>query len=122
MASKAPQTNLVNLFLYHRMERLSEGAREPTSFFQWQKEMREKDLQKEVIKIRRRLVESGINEAAVARTRIMESNQINAQLKKEEVGDDHSTIVYSKVSKEMGSWTKVFRHVPLYSYAYKMCY
>ncbi|GAA6213576.1 cilia- and flagella-associated protein 99 [Lates japonicus] len=69
-----------------RIERLMEGAREPSSFLQWQKEMREKDLQEELAKIERRHLEGRISyeEAAMARARIMERNQKTAQLKKEE--------------------------------------
>ena len=74
------------------MESLVEGAREPSSFHQWQKEMREKDLQEELAKIERRRLEGRISyeEAAMARTRIMERNQKTAQLQKEEVGKDPS--------------------------------
>uniref|UniRef100_A0A3B4WYC9 Cilia and flagella associated protein 99 n=1 Tax=Seriola lalandi dorsalis TaxID=1841481 RepID=A0A3B4WYC9_SERLL len=69
--------------------RLIKGAREPSSFLQWQKEMREKDLQEELAKIERRRLEGRISyeEAAMARTRIMEHNQRTAQLKKEEVAE-----------------------------------
>ncbi|KAM7403051.1 hypothetical protein PAMA_003804 [Pampus argenteus] len=69
-----------------RMERLVEGTREPSSFLQWQKEMREKDLQEELAKVERRRLEGRISyeEAAMTRTRIMERNQKAAQLKKEE--------------------------------------
>ncbi|KAK1894381.1 Cilia- and flagella-associated protein 99 [Dissostichus eleginoides] len=69
-----------------RMERLVEGALEPSSFLQWQKEMRERDLQEELAKIERRRLEGRISyeEAAMAHTRIMERNQKVAQLKKEE--------------------------------------
>lgn len=75
------------------MERLVEGAREPSCFLQWQKEMREKDLQEELTKIERRHLEGQIShkEAAIARARLMERNQETAQLKKEEVGEDHRT-------------------------------
>lgn len=75
------------------MERLIEGAHEPSSFLQWQREMREKDLQEELAKIERRRLEGRISfeEAAMARTRIMERNQKTAQLKKEEVGKDQSS-------------------------------
>lgn len=76
-----------------------QGAREPSSFLQWQKEMREKDLQEELAKIERRHLEGRISyeEAAMARNRIMERNQKTAQLKKEEVGKGiyrglHSTL------------------------------
>lgn len=83
------------------MERLAEGAREPSSFLQWQKEMREKDLQEELAKIERRRLEGRISyeEAAMARTRIMERNQRTAQLKKEEVGRDDSTTDERKITQ-----------------------
>lgn len=79
--------------LCHRVERLVEGAREPSSFLQWQKEMHEKDLQEKLAQIERRRLEGRISyeEAAMARTRLMERNQRTAQLKKEEVCEDHST-------------------------------
>ncbi|XP_071767100.2 cilia- and flagella-associated protein 99 [Centroberyx gerrardi] len=69
-----------------RMERLVEGAREPSSFLQWQKEMRERDLQEELAQIERRRLEGRISyeEAAMARTRLVERNQKTAQLQKEE--------------------------------------
>ncbi|XP_068436650.1 cilia- and flagella-associated protein 99 [Clinocottus analis] len=69
-----------------KMERLVEGAHEPSPFLQWQKEMRKKDLQKELTKIEHRRLEGRISyeEAAMARTRLMERNQKTAQLKKEE--------------------------------------
>nr|XP_046269897.1 cilia- and flagella-associated protein 99 [Scatophagus argus] len=72
-----------------RLERLVEGAREPSSFLQWQKEMRDKDLQEELANIERRRLEGRISyeEAAMARTRIMERNQRTALLKKEETAE-----------------------------------
>ncbi|TNN84188.1 Cilia- and flagella-associated protein 99 [Liparis tanakae] len=72
-----------------RMERLVEGAREPSSFLQWQKEQREKDLLEELDKIECRRLEGRISyeEAAMARTRIMERSQKTAQLKKEETAE-----------------------------------
>lgn len=74
-----------------------EGTREPSSFLQWQKEMREKDLQEELAKIERRRLERRISyeEAAMARTRLMERNQKTAQQKKEEVGEHPSTISHT---------------------------
>ncbi|XP_064811688.1 cilia- and flagella-associated protein 99 [Oncorhynchus masou masou] len=69
-----------------RMEQLVEGAGEPSSFLQWQKEMRERDLQEELAQVERRRLEGRISyeEAALAHTRIMERNQKTALLKKEE--------------------------------------
>ncbi len=90
------------------MERLAEGAREPSSFLQWQKEMREKDLQEELAKIERRRLEGRISyeEAAMARTRIMERNQRTAQLKKEEVGRDDSTTDERKITQRFEVWNE----------------
>ncbi|XP_034531556.1 cilia- and flagella-associated protein 99 isoform X2 [Notolabrus celidotus] len=72
-----------------RMERLMEGGSERSSFLQWQKEMRERDLQEELASIERRHLERRISyeEAAMARTRLMERNQKTAQLKKEETAE-----------------------------------
>ncbi|KAE8289906.1 Cilia- and flagella-associated protein 99 [Larimichthys crocea] len=69
-----------------RVERLVEGTREPSSFLQWQKEMREKDLQEELAMIERRRLEGRISyeKAAIARTHLMERNQRTAQLQIEE--------------------------------------
>lgn len=67
---------------------MAAGARDPSPFLQWQREMREKSLQEELAKIERNRLEGRISyeEAAMARTRVMERNQKAAQLKKEEVG------------------------------------
>ncbi|KAG7238516.1 hypothetical protein INR49_030789 [Caranx melampygus] len=72
-----------------RVERLIAGARDPSPFLQWQREMREKSLQEELAKIERRHLEGRISyeEAAMARTRVMERNQKTAQLKKEETAE-----------------------------------
>ena len=86
-----------------------EGAREPSTFLQWQKEMREKDLQEELAKIERRRLEAGISneEQAVARMRVMERNQKTAQLKKEEVGKDPSTADKKRHSQKITQCVKV---------------
>ncbi|XP_075874211.1 cilia- and flagella-associated protein 99 [Nelusetta ayraudi] len=69
-----------------RYELLMEGAQEPTAFLQWQREMREKDLQDEQTRIERRHLEGLMShkEAAIAPARMMERNQKAAQLQKEE--------------------------------------
>ncbi|XP_037833760.1 cilia- and flagella-associated protein 99 isoform X2 [Kryptolebias marmoratus] len=69
-----------------RIERLLQGAREPSSFLQWQREMLERDLQEKLPMIERRRLEARIGgeEAALVRQRITERNQKAAQLKKEE--------------------------------------
>ncbi|KAF7666453.1 hypothetical protein LDENG_00108820 [Lucifuga dentata] len=69
-----------------RLEHLIKGEGEPSSFLQWQKEMREKDILEELAKIECRRLEGRISsdKAAMARTYRMEHNQKAAQLKKEE--------------------------------------
>ncbi|XP_029316774.1 cilia- and flagella-associated protein 99 isoform X2 [Cottoperca gobio] len=85
-----------------RMERLVEGTHEPSSFLQWQKEMREKDFQDELATIERRRLEGRISyeEAAMARTRIMERNQKTAQLKKEETAQLMRTYAEKRMQEE----------------------
>lgn len=64
-----------------------QGASEPSAFLQWQKEMKEKDLQEELAQLERRRLEGKISheEALLARQRVLELNQHKALLKKEEV-------------------------------------
>ncbi|KAI4873340.1 hypothetical protein NFI96_029086 [Prochilodus magdalenae] len=73
----------------NRLERLMQGSNEPSAFLQWQKEMREKDLQKELAQVERRRLEGKISyeEALLARQRVLELNQHKAQLKKEETAE-----------------------------------
>lgn len=69
------------------MQNLVEGGQELSPYLQWQKDMREQDLQEELAKIDRRHLEGRIShdEAVAARTRIMERNRKTATLTKEEV-------------------------------------
>lgn len=73
--------------LVFRFERLSQGASEPSAFLQWQKEMKEKDLQEELAELERRRLEGRISheEAVLARERVLERNHHKAQQTKEEV-------------------------------------
>uniref|UniRef100_A0AAR2M102 Cilia and flagella associated protein 99 n=1 Tax=Pygocentrus nattereri TaxID=42514 RepID=A0AAR2M102_PYGNA len=73
----------------NRLEHLMQGANEPSAFLQWQKEMREKDLQEELAQVERRRLEGKISyeEALLARQRVLELNQHKAQLKKEETAE-----------------------------------
>ncbi|XP_072546537.1 cilia- and flagella-associated protein 99 isoform X1 [Salminus brasiliensis] len=73
----------------NRLERLTQGASEPSAFLQWQREMREKDLQEELAQVERRRLEGRISyeEAVLARQRVLELNQHKAQLKKEETAE-----------------------------------
>ncbi|RXN11351.1 cilia- and flagella-associated 99 [Labeo rohita] len=72
-----------------RLERLSQGASEPSAFLQWQKEMKEKDLQEELAELERRRLEGRISheEAVLARERVLERNHHKAQQTKEETAE-----------------------------------
>uniref|UniRef100_A0A1A8PVZ0 Uncharacterized protein n=1 Tax=Nothobranchius rachovii TaxID=451742 RepID=A0A1A8PVZ0_9TELE len=80
--------------LYHRqveeeqqrIEQLVQGARDSSSFLQWQQEMREKDLQEKLPMMKQKHLETRISEENVAlvRKQVAENNQKAAQLKKEE--------------------------------------
>ncbi|XP_072221491.1 cilia- and flagella-associated protein 99 [Leuresthes tenuis] len=69
-----------------RIQQLLEGAREPSSFLQWQREMLQRDLQEKLPMTARKRLEARISdeEVALARKQVTERNQKAAQLKKEE--------------------------------------
>uniref|UniRef100_W5K2R9 Cilia and flagella associated protein 99 n=1 Tax=Astyanax mexicanus TaxID=7994 RepID=W5K2R9_ASTMX len=73
----------------NRLERLMQGGNEPSVFLQWQREMKEKDLQEELAQVERRRLEGKISheEALLARQRVLELNQHKAHLKKEETAE-----------------------------------
>lgn len=75
------------LYLWRRIQKLVEGGHELSPYLQWQRDMREQDLQEELAKIGRRHLEGRISheEAAAARMHVVERNQKTAQLTKEEV-------------------------------------
>ncbi|XP_014044433.1 cilia- and flagella-associated protein 99 isoform X1 [Salmo salar] len=85
-----------------RMEQLVEGVDKPASFLQWQKEMRELNLQEELAQVERRRLEGRISyeKAALARTGIMERNQKTALLKKEETAKLMQRYVNKQLQEE----------------------
>ncbi|KAA0711457.1 Cilia- and flagella-associated protein 99 [Triplophysa tibetana] len=72
-----------------RLEQLSKGASEPSAFLQWQKEMKDKDLQEELAELERRRLEGRISheEAVLARERVLDRNQRKVQQTKEETAE-----------------------------------
>lgn len=64
-----------------------QGASDPSAFLQWQKEMKEKDLQEALAQMEYRRLEGKIihKEALLAQQRVIELNQHKALVKKEEV-------------------------------------
>ncbi|KAI5102304.1 cilia- and flagella-associated protein 99 [Silurus meridionalis] len=70
----------------NRLELLMQGASEPSAFLQWQKEMKEKDLQEELVQLECKRLEGKISyeEALLARQRVLKLNQHKALIKKEE--------------------------------------
>lgn len=81
------------------MVALLSGGGEPSSFLRWQNEVLQQDLQEEMALLERRRLEGLISheEAALARVRVMESNQQRALLKREEVPRDYARKRYTKV-------------------------
>ncbi|KAF5892555.1 cilia- and flagella-associated protein 99 [Clarias magur] len=73
----------------NRLERLMQGASDPSAFLQWQKEMKEKDLQEELAQMEYRRLEGKIihKEALLAQQRVIDLNQHKALLKKEETAE-----------------------------------
>ncbi|XP_027027980.2 cilia- and flagella-associated protein 99 isoform X1 [Tachysurus fulvidraco] len=70
----------------NRLENLVQGAKEPSAFLKWQKEMKEKDLQEKLVHLELRRLEGKISheDALLARQRVHELNLHKALLKKEE--------------------------------------
>ncbi|XP_076014629.1 cilia- and flagella-associated protein 99 [Genypterus blacodes] len=87
---------------HQRLDHLIGGAGEPSSFLQWQKEMRERDLQEEVVKSEARRMEGRISndKAAIARAYLMEHNQKAAQLHKEEFAQQMRSYAQRKLQQE----------------------
>ncbi|KAJ7990756.1 hypothetical protein DPEC_G00290210 [Dallia pectoralis] len=88
----------------HRMEKIVEGAGEPSSFLKWQKEMRDQDLQEELAQLERRRLEGRISskEATLARTHIIQRNQQTVLLKKEETAKLMQRYANKRLEEEKG--------------------
>ncbi|KAM4706582.1 cilia- and flagella-associated protein 99 [Discoglossus pictus] len=69
-----------------RIEKLIDGARDPSEFLEWQKQMREKDLEQKLAEIECRRLEGklSLEEAVLARQNLIQENKKKAVLKKEE--------------------------------------
>ncbi|XP_031435721.1 cilia- and flagella-associated protein 99 isoform X2 [Clupea harengus] len=87
-----------------RLERVAEGASEPSGFLQWQQQMRERDEREQHHLQEQRHLEGKIShvEAALARTRITHSNQQRAQLKKEETAELMRGYAARRLQEERG--------------------
>ncbi|XP_053314182.1 cilia- and flagella-associated protein 99 [Spea bombifrons] len=69
-----------------RVERLVDGARDPSEFLEWQRQMREKDLENQLAEIECRRLEGKLSreEALLARQNLIQENKKKAAMKKEE--------------------------------------
>ncbi|KAJ1213841.1 hypothetical protein NDU88_001472 [Pleurodeles waltl] len=69
-----------------KIENLIDGARDSSEFLAWQKQMREKDLEKQLAEIECRRLEGKLSreEALLARQNVIQENKKKAELKKEE--------------------------------------
>uniref|UniRef100_A0A8C4TB44 Cilia and flagella associated protein 99 n=1 Tax=Erpetoichthys calabaricus TaxID=27687 RepID=A0A8C4TB44_ERPCA len=72
-----------------KIEKLLEGARDPSEFLEWQRQMREVDMEQELAEVERRRLEGKLSheEAVLARHKIMEENKKKAIVKKEETAE-----------------------------------
>ncbi|PIO30077.1 hypothetical protein AB205_0069740, partial [Aquarana catesbeiana] len=70
-----------------RIEKLVDGARDPSEFLEWQRQMREKDLERQLAEIECRRLEGRLSreEAVLARQNLIQENKKKAVMKKEEV-------------------------------------
>ncbi|XP_056867948.1 cilia- and flagella-associated protein 99 [Takifugu flavidus] len=87
-----------------RMQKLVEGGHELSPYLQWQRDMREQDLQEELAMIGRRHLEGRISheEAAAARVHVVERNQKTAQLTKEETAELMKKYAEQRLQEEKG--------------------
>ncbi|OCT99261.1 cilia- and flagella-associated protein 99 [Xenopus laevis] len=69
-----------------RIEKLVDGARDPTEFLEWQRQMREKDIEQQLAEIECRRLEGKLSreEAVLARQNLIQENKKKADLKKQE--------------------------------------
>ncbi|XP_069046692.1 cilia- and flagella-associated protein 99 isoform X2 [Lepisosteus oculatus] len=87
-----------------RVERLAGGAGDPSRFLQWQRAMRERDLQRQLADVERRRLEGQLSheEAVLARHRLLQENQRKAQLKKEETAEMMRRYAELRLEEEKG--------------------
>ncbi|XP_063780716.1 cilia- and flagella-associated protein 99 isoform X2 [Pseudophryne corroboree] len=69
-----------------RIERLVDGSRDPSEFLEWQRQMREQDMERQLAAIECRRLEGKLSyeEAVLARQNLIQENKKKAVLKKEE--------------------------------------
>ncbi|MEE6462666.1 hypothetical protein FKM82_001669 [Ascaphus truei] len=72
-----------------RIEKLVDGARDPTDFLEWQRQMREKDLEQQLAEIECRRLDGKLSreEAILARQNLIHENKRKADVKKEETAN-----------------------------------
>ncbi|KAG8453416.1 hypothetical protein GDO86_000155, partial [Hymenochirus boettgeri] len=72
-----------------RIDKLVDGARDPTEFLEWQRQMLEKDLEQQLADIECRRLEGKLSreEAVLARQNLIQGNKKKADLKKEETAE-----------------------------------
>uniref|UniRef100_K7GAP9 Cilia and flagella associated protein 99 n=1 Tax=Pelodiscus sinensis TaxID=13735 RepID=K7GAP9_PELSI len=73
----------------NRIESLLRGARDPSEFLEWQRQMREKDLEQQLAEIECRRLQGKLSheEAVLARQNVIQENKKKAELKREETAE-----------------------------------
>ena len=88
---KSGSLYLLNLFIVYflfRLELLEAGAKDASQFLEWQRGMKQKDMDEQLADIERRRLEGKISheEAILARQSLIKDNRQKVQEMKEEVG------------------------------------
>lgn len=87
-----------------KIEKLVEGARDPSEFMAWQRQMRERDMEEKLAEVERRRLEGRLSheEAVLARHKIIQENKKKATLKKEETAGLMRLYAEKRLEEEKG--------------------
>ncbi|MGH0177403.1 UNVERIFIED_CONTAM: hypothetical protein FKN15_004690 [Acipenser sinensis] len=87
-----------------KIEKLVEGARDPSEFMAWQRQMRERDMEEKLAEVERRRLEGRLSheEAVLARHKIIQENKKKATLKKEETAGLMRRYAEKRLEEEKG--------------------
>ncbi|CAH2299658.1 Hypothetical predicted protein [Pelobates cultripes] len=87
-----------------RVEKLVDGARDPSEFLEWQRQQRERDLEQQLAEIECRRLEGKLSreEAVLARQNLIQENKKKALMKKEETAQLMRQYAERRLQEEKG--------------------
>ncbi|CAH2330884.1 Hypothetical predicted protein, partial [Pelobates cultripes] len=90
--------------LFSRVEKLVDGARDPSEFLEWQRQQRERDLEQQLAEIECRRLEGKLSreEAVLARQNLIQENKKKALMKKEETAQLMRQYAERRLQEEKG--------------------